>query len=550
MLFLPVAERELRVRARQPRTYHGRVGIGLTAIAIMMGMIFFRGFSTRGVLMQPELIGKAIFDSAAVLLTLFCLFEGARHTADCLSEETREGTLGLLFLADLRAHEIVIGKLASAALASCYGLLVVLPVLGIPIFMGGVTGGELFRLMLGLAGTQLMAVAAGLWISSRSQHQLMAWVGTAGLILALAFGPALSALSAGFSFTGLLSPLDACWFALEPHWSRAPGRFWWALLAGQGITWLFFGLACRNIQHAWRDQSLGKPHATHAAWWQRLAQWIFQQRRKSSRSPAMLKLLEDNPVAWLALRRGMSSYLLWVVVAAGGAVVFLNPLDPRKAEAAVTWGFVVLFAVLLKFWAAMCACNTFASARRDGSLEVLACTPLTADQIVTGYFTGLRRLFFAPVAAWIGIAFAAPFLGPGTSFQRLDQLWFYSWATLIFNAFLLLDLHAIGWTGLWHGLSRRKAHTALGCTVFQILVLPWACVLIPVLGLLLLILSPFWSLWSLQWAQLQLQHHFHIALTQHAEMPFSWWDIIRKRQRFGPAAPSRTAPAGVSGESD
>jgi len=35
-------------------------------------------------------------------------------TADTLSGESREGTLGLLFLTDLRSWDVTLGKLASA----------------------------------------------------------------------------------------------------------------------------------------------------------------------------------------------------------------------------------------------------------------------------------------------------------------------------------------------------------------------------------------------------------------------------------------------------
>ncbi|HQU46125.1 MAG TPA: hypothetical protein PK867_25150, partial [Pirellulales bacterium] len=41
-------------------------------------------------------------------------------TADCISSERREGTLGLLFLTDLRGHDVVLGKLVVAGLGAFY----------------------------------------------------------------------------------------------------------------------------------------------------------------------------------------------------------------------------------------------------------------------------------------------------------------------------------------------------------------------------------------------------------------------------------------------
>src|SRR5256885_5281345 len=61
---------------------------------------------------------RALFGFAFV----YCLFIGARLTADCLSEEKREGTLGLLFLTDLKGYDVVFGKLAATSVNSIYAL--------------------------------------------------------------------------------------------------------------------------------------------------------------------------------------------------------------------------------------------------------------------------------------------------------------------------------------------------------------------------------------------------------------------------------------------
>jgi ABC-type transport system involved in cytochrome c biogenesis permease component len=97
MTVLPIVERELRVAARRSSTYWS-------------GLMF-----------------------------LYCLGHGRRSTADCLSEEKREGTLGLLFLTDLKGADIVLGKLAATSMRGFYGFLAVFPVLAIPLLLGGIT---------------------------------------------------------------------------------------------------------------------------------------------------------------------------------------------------------------------------------------------------------------------------------------------------------------------------------------------------------------------------------------------------------------------------
>ena len=89
MTLLPIVERELRVAARQRGTYWMRSGIALAVIGIGM-FIYLAG---RG--QAPAEVSFWMFTWLAIIAGAFCLFSGARATADCLSEEKRDGTLGL-----------------------------------------------------------------------------------------------------------------------------------------------------------------------------------------------------------------------------------------------------------------------------------------------------------------------------------------------------------------------------------------------------------------------------------------------------------------------
>src|SRR5690348_11148042 len=116
MTFLPIAERELRIRARRPGTFVLRCVAAALALLICAFMLTFAG-AARGA------IGGVAFKSLVVLALLYCLYEGLRNTADCLSEEKRAGTLGFLFLTDLKGYDVVIGKLLATSLSSFYALL-------------------------------------------------------------------------------------------------------------------------------------------------------------------------------------------------------------------------------------------------------------------------------------------------------------------------------------------------------------------------------------------------------------------------------------------
>src|SRR5437660_10346532 len=115
MTFLPIVERELRVRARQKITHRFRIGSALIAMVLVMYLLVTGSLSS-----SPRSIGNTIFQALAWLSFAYCLLEGVRTTADCLSEEKRAGTLGLLFLTDLKGYDVVFGKLIASSLNSFY----------------------------------------------------------------------------------------------------------------------------------------------------------------------------------------------------------------------------------------------------------------------------------------------------------------------------------------------------------------------------------------------------------------------------------------------
>src|SRR5262245_17973050 len=121
MFAMPIIERELRVRARKPWTVWTRVLVGLLISLVAIQSLNWN--PPRGWGAGAWQSGKVMFDTLSVLLFLLCLVEGVRQTADSLSKEKREGTLGLLFLTRLTGFDVVLGKLVATSLSSFYMLL-------------------------------------------------------------------------------------------------------------------------------------------------------------------------------------------------------------------------------------------------------------------------------------------------------------------------------------------------------------------------------------------------------------------------------------------
>ena len=132
-MLLPVVQRELLVSSRQRMTFYWRMfsaGVQLPIFAALYSLhLDNRTFSGSHVLL---VMSTFVFVEA--------MLAGVRFTSDCLSEEKREGTLGLLFLTDLGGLDIVLGKVAARALGAFFNILATFPILALNLFIGGVTG--------------------------------------------------------------------------------------------------------------------------------------------------------------------------------------------------------------------------------------------------------------------------------------------------------------------------------------------------------------------------------------------------------------------------
>src|ERR1044071_9708514 len=125
MPFWPVAAREARAAARAPPTYAWRVAV--TAIGTASLPI---ALSTVNAAVSP---GRATFVAVSMLAFLYCVFGGVLRTADVISEEKLENTLGLLFLTDLKAGDVILGKFLASTASLLFGLLALMPILAVPV---------------------------------------------------------------------------------------------------------------------------------------------------------------------------------------------------------------------------------------------------------------------------------------------------------------------------------------------------------------------------------------------------------------------------------
>src|ERR1041385_4561668 len=116
MTLLPLFERELRARARNRATYWARFAAVLVGAIICLPELLSGTFGTTA-----GSSGKFIFNGIVVIgFLLACC--GSILTADVLSRERREGTIGLLLLTRVRGLDLLLGKFSSVGLTSICAL--------------------------------------------------------------------------------------------------------------------------------------------------------------------------------------------------------------------------------------------------------------------------------------------------------------------------------------------------------------------------------------------------------------------------------------------
>src|SRR6266702_280613 len=160
MTVLPVVARELRIAARKRSNFWLRVAAALAGMTLGSG---FMALSTmRGV--GAATMGGVLFTVLTWLSLATALSAGLFFTSDCVSEEKREGTLGFLFLTDLRGYDVVLGKLLATSLRCVFGLVAIFPVLAITQLMGGVEAAQFWKTLLALVNALFISLAGGLFV--------------------------------------------------------------------------------------------------------------------------------------------------------------------------------------------------------------------------------------------------------------------------------------------------------------------------------------------------------------------------------------------------
>ncbi len=446
MTFLPLVERELRAASRRKGTYWIRFSLALVGLIFVFVCLAFASLGRPG-----SGLGQMTFTWMSYYAFLICLLTGAFAGADCIGEERREGTLGFLFLTDLKGYDVVLGKFFGVSLNAFYGLLAALPALGLSLLAGGVTAGEFWRMSLALLNTLFFSVTWSLFLSARLKTKaaptmialfslVLIWVGGAALF-SLSTHVAQPGWSRALLWISLVSPGRTFSLATAASYLYMGGDFWRSLVLSHFAGWLFLGAAAWGLDLRLSGEG-------------RAFSFRFGRRRRKA------ALLSVNPIVWLLDDSPGLKIAAWILAGAG-SVVALFALGGQSSAIPVIWAELPFY-YLLKLLYAVAACRFFSESRANGALELMGATRLSDRDLISGQWAALRRVFLPPVLlilgtnlmviAWLAVTQALESVGiiVMMGYQILTEA---------------MDFTAIGWCGIWIALALKNPKKATWITI-------------------------------------------------------------------------------------
>lgn len=471
MLFLPIVERELRVASRSRRTYLTRLAAGLAALATAFYLIWLAGHALGGVI-----AGMFILKSATYLAWGLCVFGGVNRTCDAVSAERRADTLGLLFLTRLKGYDIVLGKLLAHGLGSLYLLLGVLPVLSVPVLLGGVAGTEMVRIPVALLNTLLFSLSIGLLVSCLvASHRAAAAISGTLIVCVAVFLPLAAQMAerdwqnpALARWLRAPSPLSAQEMAFASAFGLSNNDFWKAILLQFSMAASALAAACLLLPNSWKQRAPAGP-----GWLQkgqaRLRDWTLGDA--ASRLKRRRRLLAENPWYWLCARDRLAPFvapaLAVLTFSATGWCIFHYEV-PKPPACALLLATAALNDLVNRMRVASLSSSRLAEDRQSGALEMLLSTELTVPEILRGQWKAVRR---AQLPNYCGLLLLYLILAAIALNETSPA--FESWFLAITFALISAgDFLVLGYVAMWKGMRVSQPRQAAGLALFRVSLLP------------------------------------------------------------------------------
>jgi len=472
MVSLPIVERELGIASRKLGSWLSRWIIAIVAVCFG-GLWLGMAYSVGGMMN-----GDVFFAILAWACFVYCLLAGLWTTSDTLTREKTDGTLGLLFLTDLRGYDVVLGKMITASLKSFYGVLAVLPVLALPLLMGGVTNDQFWRTAGALLNILIFSLSLGMFFSALSWSSGRAVFWTFFSLLSVTMLPLIHLWLGGTaSALNFVSPGFAMANASAPVIGTPTAGFsvYWAWLGGGlAVSGVLLALASWIIQHRWRETRL-RPQTPI------LAERVDGDRLEPS-AERQSAMLDTNPAGWLVWRVRSFRTSRWLLVSLMITVglVLLGFVVLAGAGIDDLWIFIGSLVWVGSFWirleVARHAVTTIHEAKASGALEQILVTPVDERQFRRGHFAAMVRFWMWPVILLASLPIVAAL------FSMLMEGWIFDDAlfgvsimglmSVLIAVVFFGDLFALYYSGCWFALRSSSYSAAFWKTFGFVYLLP------------------------------------------------------------------------------
>lgn len=477
MQFLPIVQRELLVASRKRATYLSR------SLSAGILLAFFPSFLN----FQPSFAGPRLLQFLSVVVFLQCLLAGVRHTCDCLSEEKREGTLGLLFLTNLSGFDVVVGKMVAYSLPAIFNLVAAIPILAISVMIGGVTGTQIVSLSIAFLVITIFSLCLGAFISSRGLNERSVLVRTLVCLVTISLLPL--AIS---DFTVRLSRFFSRLFINLQNLEPLTPLSWLAeaALALRNLSPLhFFNEASRGfssifIYPLWTLVALSAAFLAYSSW---RIRHRFGEPEKTETRPVppgrssrvyrrrrlALPRFRENPILWLALggRSGRRTILFFCSFFLCFGILIRIGLENNWAwvRPLVILGVYALH-LLYKFLVTAETCRQLNQDKRSGVLELILTTPIRADQVVHAHIAATR-------STWLpaGIALALMNFIWMTEHSFFREMGVLLPCSIVLIAF---DSYALAWRSVLNSLKGERYTRTVSKTFFRVMMPPMIVIMI------------------------------------------------------------------------
>lgn len=430
-----ILHREMRLVSKRRWTFIGR--ILTTVLGFLLCLVLVFASSGQG--------GAIVFNTLAFFSFAFCLIQGVRRASGMITEEKREGTLGLLFLTPLKPRDIIGGKFFSVAIPMIQPLLAFLPVLSISILLGGTTWGELLRSILVLGSVLVLSISTGLFVSSWSRDTNHSGRRTLLLLLAAVFIPVIFG-------RGILDPLRyfTPWTAYrtisDPGYRVNGEDFWLSIITTNAFSLLALLGATFFLPRRFEEKEIAQIKTP-------ALDRKFSQAERAA-------ILDRNPGEWLAVRSSIGRVKIWIMNGAmlvfGGVAIYLTTDPISFGGAGIAFVPLAAGSLILILPLASQSSYPLSDARRSGAIDLLVSTPLNPSSLIKGQITALLRQFGPPFLILFVAGCASIAIAIFSSAIHFALIPVFIYGCVVFAGIV----SSVVSMGMWMGLREKTPNSA------------------------------------------------------------------------------------------